>query len=143
MFNQNVFKTSRLNVTSEKTVTAKSLLTLSNTNNITRTTKFMTVKSYSYRNTVAYLVWGRWACPQLQVRTAVSYGNFDHIMMALMPYVNIKVTGKKTNHVKFQVLIRLARLFFISANLSTTGLTSSKSAELKNCGGLIPISAPS
>ena len=95
----------------------------------------MTIKSYSYRNTVAYLVWGRWACPQLQVRTAVAYGNFDHIMMALMPYVNIKVTGKKTNHVKFQVLITLARLFFISANLSTTGLHHPKVLNLKTGGG--------
>jgi len=50
--------------------------------------------------------------------------------MALMPYVNIEVTEKKKNHLKFHVLIRLARRFFISANLSTTGLTSSKSAEL-------------
>jgi len=60
----------------------------------------------------------------------VQYGNFDYITMALMPYVNINLTEKKTNQFKFQVLIRLARLFFISANLSTTGLTSSKSAEL-------------
>jgi len=58
----------------------------------------------------------------------MQYGNFDHITM---PYVNIKVTEKKTNHAKFQVLIELARLFFISANLSSsTGLASSKSAEL-------------
>ena len=39
----------------KKTVTAKSQLTLSNTNSISRTTKFMTIKCYSYRNTVAYL----------------------------------------------------------------------------------------
>ena len=45
-------------------------------------------------------------------RWELQYGNFDHITMALMPYVNIKVTEKKTN-LKFQVLIRLARLFFI------------------------------
>jgi len=64
--------------------------------------------------------------PQLQVRTAVAYGNFDHITMALMPYVNIKVTEKKTNNLKFHVLIRLARLFFTSANLSNTELTYPK-----------------